>query len=224
MTKSLLKLRAQKLRRNGLSLKDIGQRLSVAKSSVSIWCRDIPLSQDQIKNLLKLKEKIMMRGRLKGALSQKTKKLRAIQEAEAEAIKIKRLTRKEFFIAGIALYLAEGSKKMGRVQFVNSDPKVINFMLKWFKKFYNITPVDIKCTILINQIHQLRDGQIKKFWQKYLKIKSEQFTNIRYIKTKQKKIYANYNNYFGTFSFRINRSSKLLYRLNAFSSRLITLA
>ena len=223
MTKPILKLQAQTLRKKGFSLRDISLRLSISKSSASMWCRGIPLSKEQVQELLRLKDKNMARGRLRGALFQKMKKIKTIQRAEKEAKKLKSLRKKEFFIAGLALYLAEGSKRMGRVQFVNSDPKVINFMLKWFKHFYNITSADIRCTVLINQVHRSRDAEIKKFWQKYLKIKSKQFTDIRYIKAKQKKIYANHNNYFGTFSFRINKSSKLLYTLNAFSSRLLTL-
>ena len=117
--------------------------------------------------------------------------------------------------------MAEGSKKMGRVQFTNSNPRVINFMIKWFNYFYDVTRENIKCSILINRIHRKRDSKIKQFWQKYLRIKPEKFNDVRYIKTKQKKVYANHDNYFGTFSFRVNKSSRLLYRLNAFADRLI---
>jgi len=191
---------------------------------VSLWCKNIRLSDEQMRKLLKSKKKAINAGLVKGTMLQKNKKINALKLADLEAKKLKRLTRGEFWIAGLALYLAEGSKKMDRAQFTNSDPRVINFMLKWFKQFHNITADNIKCSILINSIHKKRDAQIKKFWQKYFNIKPKQFTSIRYIETRQRKIYANHNNYFGTFSFRINKSTHLLYRLKATIDRLLTVS
>ncbi len=195
--------------------------LKVSIGSVSLWCRDIRLSGPQKAQLFKSKHALMAYGRMKGAMFQIAKKRKAILSAKNEAKKLDKLKKSEFFIAGLALYLAEGSKKMGRVQFTNSDPRVINFMIKWFNYFYDVTRENIKCSILINRIHRKRDSKIKQFWQKYLRIKPEKFNDVRYIKTKQKKVYANHDNYFGTFSFRVNKSSRLLYRLNAFTDRLI---
>lgn len=223
MAKFFQKIKARELRKNGFSIKDIAKKLLVSSSSASLWCRDIRLSEAQLKKIFKTKSKKILAGRMKGALFQKARKQNAIKLAIIEAGKLKKLNRDQFFIAGLALYLAEGSKKMGRVQFTNSDPRVINFMLNWFKKFFSVTKNNIKCSILINQIHKERDGKIKTFWRRYLGIKPDKFNSIRYIKTKQKKIYANHDKYFGTFSFRVNKSSRLLYGLNAFIDRMLIL-
>lgn len=223
MAKLLLKQKAMELRIDGASVKDIAKKLQVSVGSVSLWCQNIKLSEAQRARLFKSKYPRMAYGRMCGALFQKAKKRKALLSAKKEAEKLKGLKKSEFFVAGLALYLAEGSKKMGRVQFTNSDPRVINFMLKWFNHFYHTTKNDIKCSILINKIHRKRDSKIKQFWQKYLKIKPEKFNDIRYIKTKQKKKYANFDQYFGTFSFRVNKSSFLLYCLNAFTDKLINL-
>ncbi len=96
-------------------------------------------------------------------------------------------------------------------------------MLRWFKKFYNISKQDIKCSIIINHIHQTRDSIIKEYWQTYLIIHPGRFTDVRYVKTKQSKVYQNHDNYFGTFSFRINKSTQLLNILNALTNRLLNL-
>lgn len=223
MAKLLLKQKAIELRIGGGSIKDIAKKLQISVGSVSSWCRNIKLSEAQKARLLKSKYPQMAYGRMRGVLFQKAKKMKALLYAKKEAVRLKRLKKSEFFVAGLALYLAEGSKKMGRVQFTNSDPRVINFMLKWFNYFYHTTKNDIKCSILINKIHKKRDLKIRQFWQKYLKIRPEKFNDIRYVKTKQKKKYANFDQYFGTFSFRVNKSSHLLYRLNAFADRLIAL-
>ena len=81
-------------------------------------------------------------------------------------------------------------------------------MIQWFKKFYNISKRDIKCSIIINEIHKARDLVIKDYWQKYLSLQSENFTDIRYVKTRQIKVYQNHDRYFGTFSFRVNKSAQ----------------
>jgi transcriptional regulator with XRE-family HTH domain len=222
MAKSIQKLEAQKLRKQGWSIKDVAEKLIIAKSTVSIWCRDIKLTKKQIARLLRSKQKKITRGRLKGAQVQKMKRLEAIKLATQEAsMKLKALTDGEFFIAGLALYLAEGSRNMGRVHFTNSNPRIIKFVLRWFKKFYHASKNDMRYSVTINLIHKKREGKIKKFWQRYLKIRSSQFTPFRYTNIVQKKIYANYDNYFGTFSFRINKSTHLLYRLKALMNRLL---
>jgi transposase len=43
---------AQRLRREeGLSVREIQRRLNVAKSSVSLWVRDVPLTAEQLERL-----------------------------------------------------------------------------------------------------------------------------------------------------------------------------
>lgn len=49
MAKSKEKNKALILRQNGESIKDIAKRLKISKSTVSLWCRDIKLTSEQIK-------------------------------------------------------------------------------------------------------------------------------------------------------------------------------
>ncbi|OGK15202.1 hypothetical protein A2690_00290 [Candidatus Roizmanbacteria bacterium RIFCSPHIGHO2_01_FULL_39_12b] len=51
MAKTKLMMLARKLRKNGNSIKEIALKLHVSSGSVSIWCRDIELTQEQIDNL-----------------------------------------------------------------------------------------------------------------------------------------------------------------------------
>lgn len=224
MAKFLIKLQAIELRETGQSIKDIAKYLGISQSTASVWCRHIKLTHAQILKLLKTKEKNITAGRLKGALIQKMKRINAIKKAEEEALKINKLSDNEFFFIGLALYLAEGSKTMGTVQFTNGDLRLIKFMLSWFKKFYNIPKNEMKYTVTINAIHKTRDKKVKNFWQKRLGLKPELFTNTRFVITKSKKTYTNAKNYFGTFSFRINKSTNLLYKLNALMNRMLAIS
>src|SRR3989344_6018333 len=51
MAKSQLRIQARKLRQDGLGIKTIAHKLGVSPSTVSLWCRDIILSSQQIQSL-----------------------------------------------------------------------------------------------------------------------------------------------------------------------------
>ncbi len=153
---------------------------------------------------------------------QRMKRINAMRWAEKQAETLKDLSAQEFFVAGLAFYLAEGTKTSGVVQFTNSDPRMVNFMLRWFRRFYNIATKDIKCSILINVTQRKRENEVKRFWQKYLKIRPDSFTKTRYSKSKQRKLYVNQDEYFGTFNFRVRKSTRLLYLINALTNRLLS--
>lgn len=223
MAKSKLKINARKLRNAGNSIKDIARILAVSQSTVSLWCRDIKLSQKQLNKILDTKRNLITRGRMKGAMMQRQKRVRAIHEATQEAKKLNKLTNNEFFIAGLALYLAEGTKTYGTVQFTNSNKHIVKFMMSWFNRFYNIPLSQIKCSIHINAIHKNREKDIIAFWRRYLRLKSGNFTDVRYTKTPPKKIYENHNKFYGTMDLRIKKSTNLLYKINALTNRLLAL-
>jgi len=127
MAKFEIKIKALELRKQGNSIKDIAKRLIVSPSTASLWCREIVLSPAQIKKLLESKQSRVTMGRLRGAQIQRERKLERIATANREALSLKKLSEKEFWISGLSLYLAEGSKRMGRVQFTNSDPRIIRY-------------------------------------------------------------------------------------------------
>ena len=51
MAKSGLKIKARELRSGGESIKVIAKTLSVSPSTVSYWCKDVKLSDGQIREL-----------------------------------------------------------------------------------------------------------------------------------------------------------------------------
>lgn len=223
MAKSKLKIEARKLRNSGKSIKDIAIITKTSQSTVSLWCRDIRLTEQQLKKILDEKQYLIIRGRLRGANFQRMKRVNAIRIAKSEARRLKKLTENEFFVAGLALYLAEGTKTYGTVQFTNSNKRIIKFMIKWFRCFYGINPANLRCSIHINAVHKNREREIISFWRKYLGLNTENFTKIRYVKTRSMKKYENHNKYFGTMDFRIKKSSDLLYKLNALTDRLLNI-
>lgn len=214
MAKPLLRIKAEKLKRKGKSIKEIAKMLSVSTSTASRWCGDIFLTKEQSYKLELLRVEGQKRGRILASEVLRQRRLNKIKKYEVEGVKrFKEISDKEFYSAGLALYSAEGAKKSRRVMFTNSDPKIINFMIKWFRKFYNINNNQLTCSVLINISHKERENEIKKFWSKQINIPSDQFRKTKLVKAKSKKVYANPKDYYGTLTFSVIRSTDLCYRI-----------
>ena len=134
MAKFALKLKALTMRRSGSSIREITRALKISKASASLWCKDIPLSEKQIEKLHQNMLAGSYKGRLKGALIQKERKLRKIRTYENEALKrLKNISNRDLLLAGLGLHLGEGTKGNGRVRFTNSNPSIIKFFFIWIE-------------------------------------------------------------------------------------------
>lgn len=215
MSKSIEQLEARKLRGEGTSIKNIAKILDVSKSSVSYWCRDIKLTKKQIKSLELKAYDNRLKGRMLGTQKNKQKKLDSVNKEANTAKKIVgQLSSREKMIAGVACYWGEGTKaETSQLGFCNSDPKMMRFMVSWFKEVFQINTKEFMPRILINQVHQPRIQEITNFWSKYLKIPIHQFRKPTFTKIELKKKYANHANYNGVLMLRIMKSTKLKYRI-----------
>ena len=55
------------------------------------------------------------------------------------SIELGNLEERDRFIAGISLYAGDGRKGVfSPVEFTNTDPDIISFMMSWFRNFCNI--------------------------------------------------------------------------------------
>jgi hypothetical protein len=213
MSKFEKRLETYKLRRKGRSIRSIATQLSVAKSTVSIWCGDLKLTQKQKEHLLKNAIKAGHKGRLIGAEMNRKKKQRLIDFYKRSAKKeIRGLSLRDFLIAGVALYWGEGSKS-DKLTFSNSDPIMIKFMFRWFQKIVGVKKEEFMPRIFINEMHKPRIKKVIKFWVSLLGLPVEQFGNPTFLKMTQKKIYENYNSYYGILALRIRKSTNLKYRI-----------
>lgn len=214
MAKFYLKEKAEKLRTQGYTIREIASKLFLSKSTVSVWCREIKLTDEQLKVLMKRSNLKNLRGRLIGAETNKQKRIQAIKEGIVFGQKyIKKLNKKEILIAAAALYWAEGSKSYRTFgfQFVNSDPEMILCMKKFLQQI-GIDDEDICCTIQINLIHKVRIEKVLKFWKKLLGLQDHQVANPSFVKTAVHKVYENYDNYFGICRLRVRKSALLKYK------------
>lgn len=206
---------AKEMRRKGASVTEIRIALGVSKSTASLWCRDIALSEHQRERLIKKSLIKTLRGRLMGAQVNKQKRIDAIADADQYGRSaLTNITPRELLVAGTALYWAEGSKSMytSGFQFINSDPEMI-LIIKKFLRSLGIKNENICCTIQINETHRYRIDVVLKYWKKLLDLSDEQVGNTSFIRTKLGKVYDNHEAYFGICRLRVKKSTALKYKM-----------
>jgi len=216
MSKYQLKSSARELRRNGVSIIKISKELNVSKSTISIWCRDIDLNEEQFEILRKNKGVSLTTGQRNGAEANKRKRLTAIQEAESLGMKIVgRISKRELLLIATALYWCEGSKsdRTSGFIFINSDPKMILTMKKFLVEVLDTKIAEIVCSVQINMSHKHRIDTVLKFWKNLLKLPMNQFRKPYYVKTTTKKVYDNHDNYFGVCRLIVRKGMNLKYRM-----------
>lgn len=209
------RIQAHGLRKKGMPIGTIAQMLAVSKSTASMWCRDIILSNAQKEAILKNSLKKTNKGRTLGALMNKQKRLDAIAAADSYGKRIiKKLTPKQLLIIATALYWAEGAKSdfTAGFQFINSDPAMIVCMQK-FLLAYGVSHQELFCTIQINQVHKPRINNVLKFWKKLLDLSDEQVGNPSFVKTAGRKVYENHDRYFGICRLKVRKSTALKYTM-----------
>lgn len=169
MAKYKEKQQARQLRREGVTIPKIAETVGAAKSTVSLWVRDIRLTQEQL-DRIKSKGQQQAANKNKQERIERQKKLQ--QEGRGRIGNIK--SDRELLLVGTALYWGEGHKAVkGTVGMANSDPAVIKLFIRWLNKCFGV-PIS-KMRIGLN-IHEDMDQQeIEEYWRQATKFCNEQF-------------------------------------------------
>ena len=172
MTKLLLRRQVIEYRKQGKSYSEIKQIIKVSKSSLSLWLRNIPLTEEQISGLKLRKDHAVERFRE----SMRLKRLNRLNEYyEDQLKKWIPLTQREKFIAGLFLYWGEGNKvSTNAISIANSDPAVIGFSFYWLKNCLEIPEQEVYI-----KLHLYNDMDVEEetqYWSKILNISKNRFT------------------------------------------------
>lgn len=205
---------ARILRGQGWSIRQIAKHLKISTSTSSIWCEDIELLPEQRSALDSrgVHAKLLR----EFARQRHTDKLSRHNQIHNQAKKeIKSLSNNELFLIGLALYWAEGFKniKEHRVGFCNSDPRMIELIMCWFRYSLKIPDNDFTLRVEFNISHKDRKDEIEDHWSKITDIPLSQFNSPYLQKTNQIKNYSDRGIYYGLLRIRIRRSSELLVQL-----------
>ena len=154
---------ARALRAQNRTLAEIAQILSVSKSSVSVWVRDVPYTPT-----------LRLRGPHRHPHPAHEAKLRQIEELNRQGkTRLGVLTDEAFFAAGVALYAGEGSKTDGEVRFSNSDPAMVRLFCAWFRRFFDVDETRMRGRLHLHQ--GLALSAAEAFWSSLANIPTDQF-------------------------------------------------
>jgi hypothetical protein len=157
---------ARGLRAQGWTLLEIATELGVAKSSVSLWVRDVAFVPRRPSG---------SPDRKRGLHPQRIAKLREIDALDREGIaRVGIMSDQAFLVAGAALYAGEGSKTDGQVLFPNSDPRMIAFFCAWLRRFFDIDESRLRLRLYLHQGLDL--DAATAFWAELTGIPPEQHT------------------------------------------------
>jgi len=166
------KQKAIEMRKKGMSYSQIKGILGVAKSTLSCWLADYPLTEKRIRELRDSDQKIEKCRETK----RKKKEERLSTFYKEEGDRIFPINKKELYLAGIFLYWGEGgkTKNAAKLTISNTDPSLIKFFIYWLERSLGVPRDKMKV-----QLHLSSDMSIDKeinFWSKTLKINKKQFT------------------------------------------------
>lgn len=214
MAKSKLRQEARELRNKGLGIKTIAHKLNVSSSSVSLWCHDIVLNPEQIIELERRSHDPQY-----GRRTEYTKRLRETKNNKIQLLleegkkEIGTATKRELFIAGVALYWAEGFKKDNLVGFSNSDPAMIAIFIKWLY-LSGVVKNRLKFRVGVNEAYREKVRDIEGYWKKVLHIQADQFQKPFFQKVQWKKVYDRPEEYHGVLRVRVAKSTDLLRKIH----------
>lgn len=220
----VLKAKAISLRKIGNTYSEILKEIPVAKSTLSLWLRSVGLSKKQEQIFSEKRRE----GSLKGAMRKKEIKLNRILEIGNRAEnEIKKISKREKWLVGVALYWAEGSKEKeyrpgSGVAFTNSDSKMVQVFLNWLIEVCEVSKKRIIFEIYIHDSYKNEINRLKKFWSSKTGFSEDCFNRIYFkrnkIETKRKNRGGLYN---GVLRVKVLGSSDLCREIAGWTNGII---
>ncbi|WP_314174618.1 hypothetical protein [Streptomyces winkii] len=157
--KSELKARARELRHAGKTYDEIVAELGVAKSSVSLWVRDLPTPRRSVEHARRMAQARWEPFRRERELTRR-------HTTEHARRAFGRLTERDLFVLGVGVYWAEGTKcKPHRpsevVTFVNSDSDMIRVYLAWLA-LLKVAPDRLRFSVMIHESADVKAAE--RYW------------------------------------------------------------
>mgnify|MGYP001596054251 CR=1 FL=1 len=212
------------LRKEGKTYSEILNAIPVAKSTLGLWLKEAKLSKSENQRFTMAKKLASLRGGQAKKKQRIEKQNKIFSEAKSN---IKTLSKYEFFLIGVCLYWAEGTKEKeyrpgSGVAFSNMDPKMIILFLKWLNKICKISRDMIGFEIMIHESHREKVAEIRQYWSNVTGFPFDSFTKVYFKRSKIKK--TNRKNvgekYHGVLKIHVKKSSDLVRKIASWSERI----
>lgn len=214
-----LRTAARELRSQGCDYEEIAEQLGVSKSSVSLWVRDMPVPPRL--SYAECRKRSAEGSRRYWDVERKAREARRASERTAAAAEIGVLTDREILIAGALTYWCEGSKNKphrqdDRVVFINSDPALITFFLRFLH-----TAGIKRCDLILRvYIHENADAEAaQRFWLDLTGVQPGQFRRPVLKHHNPKTVRKNVGeDYYGCLRIDVRRSGELYRKIEGWVS------
>ncbi|MET8166074.1 hypothetical protein ABZT34_17775 [Streptomyces sp. NPDC005329] len=217
--KNDLRDKARELRLQGWTYDQIQVELGCSKSSISLWVRDLPKPErrnatEQAK--LAARKRWEHEGAVRDAERKETK--------AAAARDVDAMTDRELFMAGVALYWAEGSKdkpyaRRESVIFVNSDPGVIELYLAWLA-LLGVARERLRFTVMIHETADVTGAE--HYWADLVRTDRSAFYKTTLKKHNPKTVRRNVSDsYKGCLVIRVLKGADLYRRIEGWWSGMV---
>jgi hypothetical protein len=159
------RLRAER----GLAINRIAQLIGVSKSSVSLWVRDIELTQSQQAALRAANPRFNQQRNGSARIRADASTRRRLAQAHGRTMAT---AGDPLHRSGCMLYWAEGSKQRNRVVFTNSDPEMVELFLRFLRRCYGVEDDQVALTVNVHLGNGLTLHQIENWWLRRLHLPS----------------------------------------------------
>jgi DNA-binding MarR family transcriptional regulator len=155
---------ARKLRQEGLSVREIEGRVGVARSSVSVWVRDVELTPEQ-------REVLRCRPRPSNADAFRRRRLLSQSEGREAARRLEPL-----HAMGCMLFWAEGSRSVDAAKITNSDPALLRLAARFLRQYFDVRDEKFRVWCNLFADHLEKQHAIEQHWLDTLELPRECLT------------------------------------------------
>jgi hypothetical protein len=161
--------RARELRAQAWTLQEIAGELGVAKSSVSLWVRDVDFDPTS-------RRSAVTHRRPRGSDHPlRRRKLAQLEQLRKEGLeRIGTLSEREFLVAGLGLYAGDGAKGDMEVKFANSNAVLVGFFCRWLRTFFDVDEQRLRLALYLHEGLDL--AAANQHWSEITMIPEDQFT------------------------------------------------
>lgn len=197
----------QELRLMGLSYREIAGVIPVHKGTLSGWCHDLPLTDEQ-RHRFAHRPRTAAQHRV-GAQRRRDALRRAAALRTRAREEARNLLDDPFWVAGVVAYWSEGAKRHKDVSLSNSDPALVALFIAWAKRYFGIK--HNRFTAKLNLHAGQDEAERKQFWSVMTHIPLDRFRKT-FIKPEGTGHRKN-DLYNGTVMVRVTCSGDLLHTL-----------
>lgn len=160
---------ARRLRAEAWTLQEIADELGVAKSSVSLWVRDVTFDASSRRSA--------STGRRPRGSDHPLRRRKLAEIAACDAWgrdQVGALSDRDLLIAGAALYAGEGSKREGMVSLANTDATIIRLFCRWLRTFFEVDESRLRVFLYLHA--DLDVDAARRHWAAVADIPESQFS------------------------------------------------